>query len=382
MDTRGGKYKLACSRCLLIYLPNTTTKSYNHHHHHQDLSILASTLEHSHITQHPHLSTIHLIHERRRNASSHKPLTFSYTYTHNTKRRKQKKKRMAPTRNITLAQWAEQTYGPSSKPTLNKISDVEYLVCVKYLKNLSESGLVFPAKHPSTPSSFFSTSPSVDNAFHFGASTQTTTPGKTTPAKTKTTPLESSATAQPTQTGFATTFTKVWPGPTESSANFKPHRRYLDTPRNMREGPRHSSTTTDASRPEFSTATRGVPLIPTKATAQKKISKTEPELPSLEIDQHPDPTAVYRRDRSLSSVDQLEHLVKIKIDNFREHVRVHVPLDSHQSCIDREEEKRRRMFFEENGEEAYRARYIDSDYSGHVEFLYIDPAEVQWKRIV
>lgn len=287
---------------------------------------------------------------------------------------------MPPTRNATFAQWAEQTYGPSSKPTLNTqmISDVEYLVCVKYLKDLSESGLVYPAKHPSTPSSFFSTSPSVENAFHFGAGTQTTTP-----AKTKTTPLESSATAQPTPTRFATTFTKVRPGPTESSANFnEPHRRHLDTPKNMQEGPTPSSTITDASRPEFSTATKGVPLKPTKATAQKKISKTEPELPSLEIGQHPDPITVYQRDRSLSSVDQLEYLVKIKIDNFREHVRVHVPLDSHQSCIDREEERRRRMFFEKNGEEAYRVRYIDSDYSGHVEFLYIDPAEVQWKRIV
>lgn len=99
----------------------------------------------------------------------------------------------------------------------------------------------------------------------------------------------------------------------------------------------------------------------------------------LEIGQHPDPIAVSKRDRSLSSVDQLEYLVKIKIENFREHVRVHVPLDSHQSRIDREEEKRRRMFFEKNGEEAYRVRYIDSDYSGHVEFLYIDPSEVQWK---
>lgn len=199
---------------------------------------------------------------------------------------------MTPTRNATFAQWAEQTYGPSSKPTLNTqmISDVEYLVSVKYLKDLSESGLVFPAKHPSTPDSFFSTSPSVERAFHFGSSTQTTTPSKTTPTKTKTTPLE--------------------------------------------------------------------------------------------IDQHPDPIAVYKRDSSLSSVDQLEYLVKIKIDNFREHVRVHVPLGSHQSRIDREEEKRRRMFFEKNGEEAYRVRYIDSDYSGHVEFLYIDPTEVQWKPIV
>lgn len=150
----------------------------------------------------------------------------------------------------------------------------------------------------------------------------------------------------------------------------------------MREGPTQSSTITDASRPEFPTATKVVSLEPTKATAQKKISKTEFELLSPEIDQHPDPIAVYKRDRSLSSVDQLEYLVKIKIENFREHVRVHVPLDSHQSRIDREEEKRRRMFFEENGEEAYRVRYIDSNYSGHVEFLYIDPAEVQWRRII
>lgn len=183
---------------------------------------------------------------------------------------------MTPTRNTTLAQWAEQTYGPSSKPTLNMISDVEYLVCVKYLKDLSESGLVFPAKHPSTPSSFFSTSPSVDNAFHFGASTQTTTPGKTTPAKTKTTPLESSATSQPTQFVFATTFTKGWPGPTESSANFNPHRRYLDTPRNMREGPTQSSTITDASPPEFPTATKGVPLKPTKAPRRRRSQKRSP----------------------------------------------------------------------------------------------------------
>lgn len=276
MDTCAGINKLACSCCLLIYFPNTTTKSDHHNHHNQVLSILASTLEHSHISQYTHLSTIHLIHKRRQNASFHKPLTFSNTYkeiqTHITTK-ENRTKTMTPTRNATFAQWADQTYGPSFKPTLNTqmISDVEYLVCVKYLKDLSESGLVFPAKHPSTPDSFFSTSPSVYNAFHFGAITQTTTPAKTTPAKTNTTPLE---------------------------------------------------------------------------------------------------------------IDQLEYLVNIKIENFREHVRVHIPLDSHQSRIDREEEKRRRMFFEKNGEEAYRVRYIDSDYSGHVEFLYIDPAEVQWKRIV
>lgn len=80
--------------------------------------------------------------------------------------------------------------------------------------------------------------------------------------------------------------------------------------------------------------------------------------------------------RSLSRVDQLEYLVKIKIDTFREHVRVHVLPFGRQWCIDEEENRRRRKFYEKKGEEAYWARYIDSNYAGHVEFLYVDPKKV------
>lgn len=84
--------------------------------------------------------------------------------------------------------------------------------------------------------------------------------------------------------------------------------------------------------------------------------------------------------RSLSRVDQLEFLVKIKIETFREHVRVYVPLCvplcDRQWYIDEEEDERRRKFFEKKGEEAYWARYIDSEYTGRVEFLYVDPKEV------
>lgn len=80
--------------------------------------------------------------------------------------------------------------------------------------------------------------------------------------------------------------------------------------------------------------------------------------------------------RSLSRVDQLEFFVKAKIETFRKHMRVHHPQCDRQWYIDEEEDERRRKFFEKKGEEAYLARYIDSDYTGRVEFLYVDPKEV------
>lgn len=142
-------------------------------------------------------------------------------------------------------------------------SNIEYLENVKYLKDLSTSGLIFQLKQPSPQNSSHGASPSLTNETQFSASTLKNTPEKT----------------------------KTW----------------------------------------------------------------------------------YR---SLPRVDQLEYLVKIKIETFREHVRVHVPLYTRQWYIDEEEDKRRRKFFEKKGEEAYRARYIDSEYTGHVEFLYVDPMDV------
>ncbi|KAG6366043.1 hypothetical protein INS49_000219 [Diaporthe citri] len=113
------------------------------------------------------------------------------------------------------------------------------------------------------------------------------------------------------------------------------------------------------------------PINETQFTASAQ--KTSPENATPE---NATPEQTKKWYRSLSRVDQLEYLVKIKIETFREHVRVHVPLYTRQWYIDEEEDRRRRKFFEKNGEEAYLARYIDSEYTGHVEFLYVDPNEV------
>lgn len=288
---------------------------------------------------------------------------------------------MAPAHNIAFAQWAEKTYGSSSMSTHNtsRVSDIEYLVSIKYLKDLSTSGLVYPTQQPSPPCRFHGPSPSLSDDNYSATSTP----------KTKPTPLQSSAITHPNHTRFPTTANNIWLDPaskniwldpTDFSANaHQPHPGISPILENILLNQKESSTTTNPTRPEFAAATKTASLKRTTATTQKNITTPEPELPPLEIDHslwYPDPIALSKWFRSRSRVEQLEYLVKIKIDTFREKLRVHVPLYTRQWYIDGEEDRRRRKFFKKNGEEAYRARYIDSDYTGHVEFLYI-PMEVQ-----
>lgn len=116
----------------------------------------------------------------------------------------------------------------------------------------------------------------------------------------------------------------------------------------------------------------------TQETTPEKTPRTSSESPAAinwgyERLWSPDPIAIPEwYYKSLSRVDQLEYFVKVKIEVFRVHMQVHVPLHSRQSQIDKQEGERRRRFFHKNGEDAFRARYIDSDYTGCVEFLYID----------
>lgn len=127
-------------------------------------------------------------------------------------------------------------------------------------------------------------------------------------------------------------------------------------------------------QPSTQSSSRSTSPSPTnEAQFAASTPKTTPENSTSENSTHEKNKTWYR---SLSRVEQLEYLVKIKIETFREHVRVHVPLFGREWCIDEEENRRRRKFFEKKGEEAYWARYIDSNYTGHVEFLYVDPKKV------
>lgn len=285
---------------------------------------------------------------------------------------------MAATRNATFAQRAEETYGPSSRPTFNTLvaSDVEHLVNTQYVRDSPTSGLIFPSKQLSSQSSFRSTSPSLNHETHFTASTQ-----RTTPEKIPRTFSESPATIK----WDAPTKRKIWLDPTDfSNETDQPHYGFPPSLKNIWLRQTDSSTAASPSRLGVETTAKKAYSNPTTAATRSPPAKPEPELPPLEIDERlwrPDPIAVLKRYKSLSRVEQLEYFVKIKIEAFREHMHVHIPLYSMQSEIDEQEVERRRRFFKKNGEEAFRARYIDSDYTGCVEFLYIDPSEVKWKRI-
>lgn len=76
----------------------------------------------------------------------------------------------------------------------------------------------------------------------------------------------------------------------------------------------------------------------------------------------------------LSRIEQLEYLIRWKIMIFRQQLGVPCIFQNMQLWdIDWEERGRRRKFFDKNGDEAYLARYINSDYVGRVEFHCTDP---------
>ncbi|POS81085.1 hypothetical protein DHEL01_v200501 [Diaporthe helianthi] len=79
----------------------------------------------------------------------------------------------------------------------------------------------------------------------------------------------------------------------------------------------------------------------------------------------------------LSRIEQLEYLIRWKIMVFRQRLGVPYIFRNMQLWnIDWEERGCRRTFFEKNGDEAYFARYINSDYVGRMDFHYIRPEEV------
>lgn len=130
-----------------------------------------------------------------------------------------------------------------------------------------------------------------------------------------------------------------------------------------------SLATTDTTRLRIETNNKSVPLDFTKAVRQGYLSKPSPGPQSLQISR--------RKYRRLSRREQLEYLVKLKIKTFREHIGAPYIFRNIQLWnIDCEECRRRRRFFKKNGEEEFLARYINSDYTGPVGFLYIDLKEV------
>ncbi|KAI3395919.1 hypothetical protein diail_630 [Diaporthe ilicicola] len=233
---------------------------------------------------------------------------------------------MASARNSTVAQWAQQIYGPTSKPPNHGAglrSDIEFLVALKSLNKISTSTPVLPPKQftNATGSSHSSTASTPSQEAHSAASTQETSQ-KTTP--------EPVPTSKRNPSEFAISTEKI---PLESA-----------------------------------TTIRRLPLKHRDATAQQKATKkAEPEGPSLEVDWriwYPDPIAVDKYVRSLSEVDQLEYFVRIKIKTFREKLRVSVPLYTKQWRKDKEEDAYRRKFFEKHGAEAFKDQYIYSNYFG------------------
>lgn len=208
---------------------------------------------------------------------------------------------------------AQQTYGES----YGLHSDIEYLVAKKYLAQVGTT-----EQPPSTSNSSNIISILMEE-FQHSKTTQKTT-------------LEHAA---PTETASA-----------ESTAN------------------------TERDLPGSATTTERVSRNAIEATTYKKDS----EGPSLEVDEriwYPDPTAVDKWVRSLPPRDQLEYLVKIKIKNFRDKLDVQIPLGCRLWEIDRDEDGRRLKYFQKHGRQAFFDQYIDSDYVGPVEFLYIDPKE-------
>lgn len=144
-----------------------------------------------------------------------------------------------------------------------------------------------------------------------------------------------------------------------------------------------TSTTPNKELRSAATTRNTTPLQPSGATAQKNAPKpeAETELPGLEIAESIcclDEVSPDKWYTSLTRIQQLELFVNIKIKTFREHMRVLILPHTRLWDIDQEEDARRRKFFKKYGEAAYWTRYIDSDYTGRVDFLYIDPKEVHW----
>lgn len=211
-------------------------------------------------------------------------------------------------------------------------SDIKSLVALKHAEQTSASTQVLTPTQSALASSSRSITSSGDREVHSPTSAQNTT-HKTTPESTQRTPPEAAA----------------------------------STVRTLSESA--SATIQRAS------------LEPRDPIVQKDSNKPKPEEPTLEVDWriwYPDPIAIDKWVRSLSPIERLEYFVRIKIKTFRDHFKVHIPLYCRQWEIDREEDARRRKFFEKHGATAFEAQYIDSNYVGHVEFLLVDPEETIW----
>lgn len=232
---------------------------------------------------------------------------------------------MPPARPNSFAQWAEQTYGPSSKPAPKApmVSALEQLVARKHL-----DGSVSPS--PSAPK-------------------------------------------QPALKSFMVLALEhlVARKYLERSISHHPCAPKQPTPASS------DSDATSASRDNDSS-----PPASTQKTTPDRSSRNSPES-SAPTNRGPIPLPRFFKSpkwyQSLDRFEQLEYYVTIKIEAFREHVGVHIPDWSRLCYIDWEEEERRRYFYLKHGEVAYWSRYINSNYTGHNEFLYIDPKEVQWK---
>lgn len=131
-----------------------------------------------------------------------------------------------------------------------------------------------------------------------------------------------------------------------------------------------SLATTDPTPPWFAANNKSVPLHhATEEQAKENLPKPQPGPPLAAMNK-------WMYDR-LSRIEQLELLVRLKIKTYREYIGVPYIFQNIQFWnIDWEERERRRHFFKKKGEEAFIARYINSNYTGRVEFLYVDPEEV------
>lgn len=220
---------------------------------------------------------------------------------------------MDATRSNSIRQWAQQVYGPPSRTAANTRDLIEELVRANRRRDSSKFGC---------------TSPSQQTLFQGDASSD----------------------------GAST----LWYDETWNDDDFYGAMTPGTTP--------ESSSTNDPTTDESSATDSST--IPT-SLASKERGTVGPAEPPPGILMEP---CMYNK---LSRIEQLEYLIRLKIMIFRQQLGVPCVFRNMQLWnIDWEERNRRRKFFEKNGDEAYLACYINSDYVGRVEFHYIHPEEV------
>ncbi|KAG8168118.1 hypothetical protein KVR01_003807 [Diaporthe batatas] len=244
---------------------------------------------------------------------------------------------MDTTRSKSFRLLAQQIYGPASGKSTNARDLIEELLYAKRHRprGCSTSGVISPSKQPlpqdeassdGAPTSRDDET-SVDDNFHEAMRSEMTT---------KSVSIEAPTTDGSSATEYSTPLT--------------------------------SSTTQELPQPSASTD-RLLAMLPPPCAST--VDPKGPPHPPPEIPMEPCMVG------GVSRIEQLEYLIRWKIMIFRQRLGVPYIFRSTQLWdIDCWEQDRRRNFFEKNGEEAYLARYINSDYVGRVEFHYIAPEEV------